>query len=74
MPRPERWTDAERQALSEHYHAVSNRDLTRLLSTRTEKAIERQALRLNVKKCHERLREMGRENIAPRWAKRPPVQ
>ena len=66
-----RWNEREDAHLAEHYRAISARRLSELLPGRTEKAIRRHAEELNLKKCHERLREMGRENIDRRW--RPEV-
>src|SRR5688572_11631742 len=64
-----RWTDNEKRLLSQHYHAIGARDLTKLLAGRNESAIFHMAQKIGVKKCHDRLRELGAENVRVRWDK-----
>lgn len=63
MPRGPIWTETEKQLLRDHYAAIQNARLREILPTRTERAIADMAKRIGYKKCHERLREMGAENI-----------
>lgn len=67
MARGQNWTETERGHLEAHYRAISARDLRALIPNRTEQAIRNQAGRMDLKKCHERLRDMGRENVLRRW-------
>lgn len=61
------WTKEELSALHAHYPAVSAQRLQGLLPDRTVKAIHDQARKMGVGKMHERLREMGRENVSVRY-------
>lgn len=65
-----RWTEEEKKSVADHYRSVGTRDLQKLLAGRSEKAIFHMAERIGLKKSHERLRELGRENIRLRWDKR----
>lgn len=68
------WTKGERDALKQHYSAIPTSRLPALLQDRTSAAIRDQAHRMQLKKCEERIREMGRENVLKRWGplKQPP--
>ena len=72
MPAKSHWSDSERNALQAHYPAISSKKLSELLQDRSARAISHQAAKLGVKKCQERLREMGRENN--RWAPKGPFK
>ncbi len=63
-----RWSAAEKAFLREHYPWIANERLAEH-SGRSVRSLTSAATRLGVKKCHERLGEMGRENQAGR---RPP--
>lgn len=69
-----RWSQSEQQALAAHYPAISAKQLQEILPDRTAKAIITQASKLGVRKCHERLREMGAVNVSMRRDRQPPVQ
>lgn len=60
------WTPHEKQILKEHYAYIGNHELQEALMLRTTGAIRLQGSRMGLKKAHDRLREMGRENIALR--------
>jgi hypothetical protein len=68
------WSESEIQQLQQHYEAIGNARLTELLSDRTEKAIRQQAHRLGVKKCTERLVQMGHENIKGAFKQPPDIE
>lgn len=61
------WSAQEREHLKAFYPAISAQKLTELITDRSAQAIKQQAHRMDVRKCHERLREMGAENIQKRW-------
>lgn len=67
-----RWTSEEKSALFQHYPYISTKKLTELFDGRSEMALFKAAHQFGVKKCHDRLIEQGRENIAVRYAKREP--
>ena len=71
MPGNKHWSEEEKGHIRSHYQGISNRDLRILLPTRTEQAIREQAMRMGERKCHDRLREMGRENVQRRYAMNP---
>ena len=62
------WTEGERKQLAEHYSCISAKELTKLLD-RSACAIERRAFKDGLSKSHDRLREMGKENVLIRWNK-----
>ena len=62
------WTDSERAQLREHYSCISATNLSKLLN-RSASAIEGRAFKDGLKKSHDRLREMGAENVRKRWDK-----
>lgn len=66
----QRWSETEKQHVREHYEAIGARKLRELLPTRSEVSIMDMASRMGLRKCHDRLREMGRENVLVRWSKR----
>ena len=61
-----RWTESEKEQLKAHYHAISAERMSELLD-RSPAAIKEMAWRMDLKKCQERLAEVGRENIKGRW-------
>jgi hypothetical protein len=63
------WTDSEKRDISTHYHAIGARDLSKLLVGRSESAIFHMAQKIGVRKSHDRLRELGAENVKRRWDK-----
>ncbi len=67
----DRWTHRERQSLAAFYPAISAKKLQEILPGRGEQAIRQEAHFLGLKKCHERLREQGRENVNRRWHGNP---
>lgn len=67
MRTSKRWTDAERQKVRDHYSYIGTRELAKALPGRSPRSIMSAANRLGVKKCQDRLREMGRENVATRY-------
>lgn len=69
MVRRQSWKPSEHQALAAWYPVISAKKLQQLLPERTPKAIRQEAFDLGLKKCHERLRELGRENVRKRWDK-----
>lgn len=73
------WTETENEYLRAHYPAISAQRLREIIPDRTARAIRTHAQQLGIGKCHERLREMGAENIRKRWDRvmgqaEPPVQ
>lgn len=68
------WNADERRSLSEHFSAIDSSRLQHLIEDRSVKAIRDQARRMGLTKCHERLRELGRENVEKRWGplRKPP--
>jgi hypothetical protein len=67
MSKKTRWSEAEQESLARYYPSISAARLRELISDRTAKAIERQAERIGIQKCHERRREAGAENVGRRW-------
>jgi hypothetical protein len=61
-----RWTDAELVVLREMYPTAANLEIARRLS-RSVKSVVSKAHHLGLKKDEERLRAMGRENVALRY-------
>ena len=57
------WTEEEKAVLKSHYANISARDLTKVLQGRSPGAVCDQAERLGLRKSHERLRELGSENV-----------
>jgi hypothetical protein len=66
------WTEQEKRYVAQHYPAIGAKKLTELVSNRTEKAIFRMAQHIGVKKSHDRLREVGRENVGRRKDRQSP--
>lgn len=62
----DRWTETDKNHLQAHYGAIGADRMAELLG-RTPAAIKEMAWRMDLKKCPERLREMGRENVNRRW-------
>lgn len=67
------WESKETDILKKHYAHVSNLDLSRALDGRSPRAILSQANRMGLAKHPERLREVGKENMAKRWAGHVPA-
>lgn len=63
-----RWTERDRELLKAHYPGIGNKRLSELFEGRTDASIRMAASRMDLKKCPDRLREMGRENINRRWS------
>jgi hypothetical protein len=63
-----RWTKPEIEHLKEMYPTVSNLDIAQRLN-RSVKSVVSKAHNLGLKKEADRLREMGRENVAMRYRK-----
>ncbi|MBK7874162.1 MAG: hypothetical protein IPJ77_00140 [Planctomycetes bacterium] len=63
-----RWTKPEIEQLREMYPTVSNLDIAQKLN-RSVKSVVSKAHNLGLKKDADRLREMGRENVAMRYKK-----
>lgn len=63
-----RWTAPEIEQLKEMYPTVSNLDIAQKLN-RSVKSVVSKAHNLGLKKEADRLREMGRENVAMRYKK-----
>ena len=63
-----RWTKPEIEQLREMYPTVSNLDIAQKLN-RSVKSVVSKAHNLGLKKEADRLREMGRENVAMRYKK-----
>ncbi|MCA8956414.1 MAG: hypothetical protein KDC87_10095 [Planctomycetes bacterium] len=62
-----RWTSEEIRVLRERYARSANLELARLLS-RSVASIANKANQLGLKKAQDVLQEMGRQNVAGRWA------
>jgi hypothetical protein len=56
------WTKSELATLKEHYRFINGHKLTEAYEGRTYSSIRSMARRMGLKKCHDRMREMGREN------------
>ena len=67
MPYNRPWTDDEKKTLAAHYPAISSTKLTQVFPDRSPGALLDMAQRLGVRKVHERLQEMGRQNLGKRW-------
>jgi hypothetical protein len=67
------WTEREKNVLKEHYAFISAERLREAMPGRSPRSIISQAYRMGVKKVHERLREVGRENVSRRWTGNPPT-
>ena len=74
------WTDQEKSHLATHYPYVSAERLRQLIPNRSAREIIKKAQKMGVRKCLDRLKEMGAENISKRYEGRvfktpePPVQ
>ena len=64
-----RWSKEEVRTLKKMYKSKSNSEIAVVLH-RTIASVTYMGFRLGLSKGPTRLREMGRENIAIRWAKR----
>ena len=61
MTAHKRWTDAEKKIAQEFYGTIGTKKLSEALPGRTPRQIYDLARRMDLKKSHDRLREMGRE-------------
>ena len=57
-----RWSESEVKQLREHYRFISSKKLPEAYDGRSYDSIRTKALRLGLKKTHDRMREMGVEN------------
>lgn len=62
MPRGPFWTKREMETLRSHYPYIPAKKMTQALGGRSVSAIMSMANREALRKCHDRLQEMGREN------------
>lgn len=67
------WNSKEADIVRKHYPHVSNADLARALPGRSPRAILSHANRMGLLKHPERLREVGKENMAKRWGGETPA-
>lgn len=64
------WTPEEVSHIKQFYPFISGAELANLFDGRhTERSLRDKAWRLGIKKCHDRLRQMGCENVGRRWAR-----
>jgi hypothetical protein len=70
MPYNTPWSEDEKKTLARHYPAISYTKLSQAFPGRSPGAIMDMAHRLGVRKLHERMQEMGRQNMGSRWEKR----
>lgn len=74
------WTDQEKSHLQAHYPYISAERMRQLIPNRSAREIIKKAQKMGVRKCLDRLKEMGAENISKRYEGRvfrtpePPVQ
>lgn len=74
------WTEQEKYHLRQFYPAISAEKLRALIPNRSAREIIKKAQKMGVRKCLDRLKEMGAENISKRYEGRvfktpePPVQ
>jgi hypothetical protein len=62
MARGPLWTKQELETLRAHYPFISATRLPAALPGRSVRSITTTAYRQKLRKCHDRLKEMGREN------------
>ncbi len=62
MPRGPFWSKREMDTLKAHYPFIPAKQMAQALQGRSVSAIMSMANREELKKCHDRLQEMGREN------------
>ena len=67
MPFTRAWSDDEKKILQQPYPAIDGDKLKKAFPGRSIGAIMDKAHRLGVKKAHERMQEMGRQNFGKRW-------
>jgi hypothetical protein len=67
MPCNRHWTEDEKKILQQHYPTISSARLAEGFPGRSPGALIDMAQRLGLRKVHERLQEMGRENLGKRW-------
>jgi len=60
------WSKMELALLERFYGSIPNQLLSEKLH-RSLKAVENKALRMGLSKSHDRLRQMGTENVSVRW-------
>lgn len=66
------WTASEIRLLKEHYAYIGTPKLAQAFKGRSLRSISSMALRLDLRKHPERMREMGRENRLAADAPAPP--
>lgn len=64
-----RWTDLEVQHLRDHYPGIDTERLRELLPNRSRMSIRSKACYMGIKKCPEKVAEIGRVNVMKRWDK-----